>query len=75
MLNRGIIKFERRNDIIDNKIEAIMNGLSSLLKLIPLLYIAIISELFASLDVKKITEMNMNNGESRFVYVSKYDFI
>tara|TARA_Y100000588_G_C13504884_1_gene606856 strand:+ start:410 stop:559 length:150 start_codon:yes stop_codon:yes gene_type:complete len=43
-----------------------MNGLKNLLKLIPLLKIAIISELLASLDVKNTTDIKMNRGENRF---------
>ena len=46
--------------------EDIMNGLKNLLKLMPLLHIAMISELLASLDVKNTTDIKINNGENRF---------
>ena len=41
-----------------------MYGLKNLAKLIPLLSVAMISDLFAIMDVKNITERKMNNGKS-----------
>tara|TARA_B110000914_G_scaffold132154_1_gene115477 strand:+ start:2030 stop:2221 length:192 start_codon:yes stop_codon:yes gene_type:complete len=61
-----MIKLPNKKDIVAKKIEEIINGRRNLLKLIPLLKMAIISELFASLLVKKTTDMKINNGENRF---------
>ena len=49
------------------KIKAdIIKGFSRRVKLIPLFRIAIISVLFAILEVKKITEIKINRGLNRF---------
>jgi len=61
-----MIKLPNKKDIVAKKIEEIINGRRNLLKLIPLLKMAIISEFFASLLVKKTTDMKINNGENRF---------
>ena len=55
--------------MIAKKKDEIIKGLKNLLKLIPLLKIAIISELLAILLVKKTTEININNGERLETYV------
>tara|TARA_B100001142_G_scaffold38505_1_gene33844 strand:- start:408 stop:590 length:183 start_codon:yes stop_codon:yes gene_type:complete len=56
----------KKKEAIDKKKDDIIKGLKNLLKLIPLLKIAIISELLAILLVKKTTEININNGENKF---------
>ena len=60
LFDGGIIKLPNMKDIKARINEAATKGIKNLLKLIPLLSIAIISELFAILDVKKITEININ---------------
>ena len=65
LLVSGIIKFPNTNDIIAKKIAEIINGLISLVKLIPLLRIAMISLLLAIFDVKYITEIKIKSGLNR----------
>jgi hypothetical protein len=65
LLVSGIIKFPNTNDIIAKKIAETINGLISLVKLIPLLRIAIISLLLAILEVKYITEIKIKSGLKR----------
>ena len=43
------------------------NGFSNLLKLIPLVKIAIISVSFAILEVKKVTDIKINKELNRFI--------
>ena len=62
LLDGGIIKLPKTNDSIPNKTAETINGNNNLLKLIPLLSMAIISVLFAILEVKNITEMKINKG-------------
>ena len=45
----------------------IKNGFSNLLKLIPLVKIAIISVSFAILEVKNVTDRKINKGLNRFI--------
>jgi hypothetical protein len=50
-----------------SKLAPIMYGTNILLKLIPLVKIAIISVLKAILEVKNITDIKVNKGENIFI--------
>ena len=56
------MKLPRINESIPSKTAEIINGFNNLLKLIPLLSMAIISVLLAILEVKNITEIKINKG-------------
>ena len=62
----GITKAPKAKDSKAIIVAEIIYGRSNLLKLIPVERIAIISELSASLVVKKITEINTNKALKRF---------
>ena len=63
----GIIKFPNINDMHPKNSAQIKNGFSNLLKLIPLVKIAIISVSFAILEVKNVTDRKINKGLNRFI--------
>ena len=67
LLDGGIKNDAKTKERAANIIEDIKKGLNSRLKLIPLLYIAIISVLLAIYDVKKMTDMKINKGLNRLV--------
>jgi hypothetical protein len=63
----GITYAPSKKVVIAIRPAEIMYGRSKRLKLIPVLFIAIISELSANFVVKKITEMKTNKGLKRLV--------